>query len=102
MTCMMIKKDQLTRYKQTQVYAHKEQLKQVRKGNENRANKCFFSPLVFGVRFCLSHFTISSLLFSLTFRRLSMSSLGNDDCNSKGANRNVVLKKSVRAVVAIL
>ena len=30
MTCMTIKKDPLTRYKQTQVYTHKEQLKQVR------------------------------------------------------------------------
>lgn len=100
MTCMIIKKDQLTRCKQTQVYAHKEQLKQVRV--MKIVQKSVFFHFGFWRTFCLTHFTISSLLFSLAFRRLSMSSLGNDDCDSKGAKRNVVLKKNVHAVVAIL
>lgn len=92
---MIIKKDQLTRCKQTQVYAHKEQLKQVRV--MKIVQKSVFFPFGFWRTFCLTHFTISSLLFSL-----AMSSLGNDDCDSKGAKRNVVLKKNVHAVVAIL
>ena len=96
---MMIKKDQLTRYKQTQVYAHKEQLKQVRVMKIVQTS--VFFPFGFWRAFLFESFYCKFVAFFFGCR-LSMSSLGNDDCNSKGAHRNVVLKKNVRAVVAIL